>query len=224
MASTASSVALLRGSLAPDGVDAALADGRTALELEPPGSPHHTLAALIVGRALVMRGDVDESTEFFEEVDRSDLTNERAYALAELSLGHLGRGDAERALATADTARTLMHEAGGDDLFMAATAHAAAALAAIDVGDERAARVALRAAHRPMAAVGQAMPMDATHTRLLLARAALALDEARSGPRVPPRCEARHRLDQRRRSDAATARRAHGAARRAPTRRRRGSG
>ena len=178
MASTASAIALLRGSIAHDGVDAALADGRTALGLEPPGSPHHTLAALLVGRALVMRGDVDQSTEYFEEVDRSDLVNERVYALAELSLGHLGRGDAERALATADTARTLMHEAGGDDLFMAATAHAAAALAAIAVGDQRAARVALRAAHRPMAAAGQAMPMDVTHTRLLLARAALALGEA----------------------------------------------
>ena len=132
MATTASSIALIRGSMAPDGVDAALADGCTALELEPDDSPHHGLAALIVGRALVMRGDIDEATEYLEEVDRSDLTNERAYALAELSLGHLGRGDAERALATADTARTLMHETGGDDLFMAATAHAAAALAAID--------------------------------------------------------------------------------------------
>ena len=71
-----------------------------------------------------------------------------------------------------------MHEAGGDDLFMAATAHAATALAAIELGDERAARVALRAAHRPMTAGGQAMPMDVTHTRLLLARAALALGEA----------------------------------------------
>ena len=176
MASTASSVALLRGSLAPHGVDAALADGRAALELEPPGSPHRPLAALIVGRALVMRGDVDEATEFFEEAERSDFNVERAYALAELSLGQLGRGEAERALATAEAARTLMHEAGGDDLFMAATAHAAAALAAIDVGEERAARAALADARRPMAATGH--PMDAAHTRLLLARAALALGEA----------------------------------------------
>ena len=178
MASTASSVALTRGSIAPDGVDASLADGHTALELEPPGSPHHGLAALVVGRALVMRGDADEATGYFEEVVRSDLIIERVYALAELSLGHLSHGEGERAMATADTARTLMHEAGGEDLFMAATAHAAAALAAFEVGDERAARVALRAAHRPIAAAGQAMPMDATHTRLLLARAALSLDEA----------------------------------------------
>ena len=136
------------------------------------------LAALLVGRSLVLRGDVDESTEFFEDVARGEWTNMRAYALAELSLGQLGRGDAERALATANVASTLMHEAGGDDLFIAATAHAATALAAIDLGDERAARVALRAAHRPMTAGGQAMPMDATHTRLLLARAALSLGEA----------------------------------------------
>ena len=178
MACTASSIALTRGSLAPGGVGAALADGRAALELEPPDSPHRPLAALIVGRSLVMSGHTKESTEYFDEIERSGATVERAYALAELSLGHLGRGDAERALTTADAARTLICEAGGDDLFVAAIAHAATALAAIDVGDERTARVALRAAHRPMAAVGQAMPIDAAHTHLLLARAALALDEA----------------------------------------------
>jgi LuxR family maltose regulon positive regulatory protein len=178
MASTASSVGLIRGTLAPQGVDAALADGRVALDLEPRGSEFWTLAALLVGRALVMRGDVKESTGFLEDVARGEWTNMRAYALAELSLGQLGRGDAERALGTANAARALMHEAGGDDLFMAATAHAAAALGAIDLRDERAARVALRAAHRPMAAIATALPMDATRTRLLLARAALALGEA----------------------------------------------
>ena len=61
---------------------------------------------------------------------------------------------------------------------MAATAQAATALAAIELGDERTARVALRAARRPMAATATAMPIDVTHTRLLLARAALALGEA----------------------------------------------
>ena len=90
---------LVRGIIAPDGVDAALADGRTALELEPRGGETWTLAALLVGRSLVLRGDVDESTEFFEDVARGEWTNMRAYALAELSLGQLGRGDAERALA-----------------------------------------------------------------------------------------------------------------------------
>ena len=178
MASSASAVAVVRGTMAPDGVDAALADGRTALELEPSGSPGRAVAAFIVGRSLVLRGDVDESTEFLEEAARDGLPNTRAWALAELSLGQLGRGDPEEALGTANVARTLMRETGGDDLFIAATAQAAAALAAIDLGDERAARVALRAAHRPMTAGGQAMPMDATHTRLLLARAALSLGEA----------------------------------------------
>ncbi|MGI9646370.1 MAG: LuxR C-terminal-related transcriptional regulator, partial [Ilumatobacteraceae bacterium] len=177
MASTESSLALTRGTLALDGVDAALADGRTALTLEPPGSPGRDLAALLVARSLVMRGDVDEAAEYLEEAEHSDLTNTRTYALAELSLGHLGRGDAERALTIANTARDQLREAGGDDLIVAAIAHAAAALAAIDLEDERTARVALRAAHRPIAAVGQPLPMDSLHARLLLARAALALGE-----------------------------------------------
>jgi transcriptional regulator GlxA family with amidase domain len=79
-----------------------------------------------------MRGDVDESTEFFEEVERSStVANQRAYALAELSLGHGARGDAERALTTADAAREVLREAGGEDLFLGAIANAAIALAAI---------------------------------------------------------------------------------------------
>lgn len=178
LASAASSVAMIRGSIAPEGVDAALADGRTVFELEPPGSPARAVAAIIVGRSLVLRGDVNGATEFFEAAARGDHANTRVYALAELSLGQLGRGDAERALATANTARAFLHEAGADDVFMAATAQAATALAAIELGDDRTARVALRAAHRPMAATATAMPIDVTHTRLLLARASLSLGEA----------------------------------------------
>ena len=180
MASTPSSIGLIRGTIAPQGVDAALADSRVALNLEPRGSETWVLAALLVGRALVMRGDVEKSTGFLEDVAHGEWTNMRAYAMAELSLGQLGRGDAQGALGTANEARALMHEAGGDDLFMAATAQAAVALAAIDLGDERAARVALRAAHRPMAVASTALPLDATRTRLLLARAALALGEAKT--------------------------------------------
>ncbi len=179
MASVASSVALCRGFLAPHGVDAALADGHTALELEPPGSGWWTLANLIVGRSLVLRGDVDEPTEFFEEVERtSPVISQRTYALAELSLGYLSRGDAELAKITADAACELLGGAGAEDFFVAALAYAALALAALDLGDQRTARMALRAAARPMTAAGQALPMDATHTRLVLARAALALGEA----------------------------------------------
>jgi len=178
LASAASALALLRSSLALDGVDAVLVDGQTALELEPPDSPTSALAALLIGRALVMRGDLDDAARYLEEGERHGPSHARAYALAELSLLHLGRGDPEQALATADAARDLLREVRGDDVFQAGTAHAAAALAAIDLGDERTARVALRAAHRPISGVGHGLPLDATHARLLLARAALALGEA----------------------------------------------
>ncbi|MGI9601369.1 MAG: LuxR C-terminal-related transcriptional regulator [Acidimicrobiales bacterium] len=177
MASVASSFAMARGTIAPNGVDAALADGFTALEIEPAGSPWRMLAILIVGRSLVWRGDVEESIEYLEEVEQSPVANQHSYALAEKSLAQLSRGDAEQALVTAESAREVLREAGGEDMFMGATIHAAAALAAIDLGDTRAARIALRAASRPMAAVGQAVPLDATRARLLLARAALALGE-----------------------------------------------
>jgi LuxR family maltose regulon positive regulatory protein len=172
-----SSLALTRGSLALDGVDAALADGMTAHRLEPPGSTGHQLAALIVGLALVMRGDADESTPYFERVDQGPDEISRVYALAELSLGQLDRGEHDRGAATAAEACRLVAELHSEDLFVAATAHAAAALAAVALGDERQARIDLRTARRPMESLGQAMPLDATHARILLARAALAVGE-----------------------------------------------
>jgi LuxR family maltose regulon positive regulatory protein len=172
-----SSLALTRGSLAIDGVDAALADGLKAYRLEPPGSTGHQLAALIVGLALVMRGDADESTPYFERVDQGPDEISRVYALAELSLGQLDRGEHDRGAATAAEACRLVAELHSEDLFVAATAHAAAALAAVALGDERQARIDLRTARRPMESLGQAMPLDATHARILLARAALAVGE-----------------------------------------------
>jgi len=173
-----SSLALARGSMALDGVDAALADGRTAYELEPVNGLWHPLAALIVGLALVMRGDSDESVPFFEEVAATDRPTVRAYAFAELSLAQLRRGEPGPAAATAALAVELVDEAGIQDLVMAATAQAAYALAALALGDDRTARVALRAAGRPMRTLGLAMPMDSTHARLLLARVAIALGES----------------------------------------------
>jgi LuxR family maltose regulon positive regulatory protein len=176
-ASMESSLALTRGSLALDGVDAALADGQKAYGLEPPGSTGHQLAALIVGLALVMQGEFDESTPYFERAEQGPDEISRVYALAELSLGQLDRGEHDRAAATAAEACRLIVELGGEDLFVAATAHAAAAIAAVALGDERRARIDLRAATRPVESLGQAMPMDAIHARIQLARAALAVDQ-----------------------------------------------
>lgn len=172
-----SSLALTRGSLALDGVDAALADGLRAYDLEPPGSPGHQLAALIVGLALVMRGEVDESTPYFERAEQGPDEISRVYALAELSLGQLDRGEHDRAAASAAEACRLVTELRSEDLFVAATAHAAKALAAVAMGDERQARIDLRSATRSMESLGHAMPMDAIHTRIQLSRAALVLGQ-----------------------------------------------
>ena len=176
-ATMTSSLALARATLALDGIDAALTDGRTTYGLEPVGSRWRTLAALDIGLALVMRGDVEESTPFLEEVERTGDHAMRVYALAELALGQLARGDAEQAALTAASANQIVLDDGLDDLIMAAVTHAAATLAAIEIGDERAARVSLRAASRPMESVGHALPMDSIHVRLLVARAAISLGE-----------------------------------------------
>ena len=217
-----SSIGLVRGSLAPDGVDAALADGRrrtrartaAAARLDARRAPCRTLARHAGRRR---RSDRVPRGGRAQRMDQhTGLRDGRALARASSAAG-----TPRRALATANLARALIHEAGGDDLFMAATAQAATALAAIDLGDERAARVALRAAHRPMAG-RRAGDADGRHPHSTPAgpRRARAR-RGRDRPGLPPRCAKGHRLDQRCRRDAGRARRAHGAARRAPTRRRR---
>lgn len=172
-----SSLALARASLALEGVDEALADGLAAYDLEPPGGIWRALAALDIGLALVMRGEYGEAIPYFEEVDQIGDPAMRTYALAELSLSQLHLGEADRAATTASTAIDLVAEAGIEDLIMAGVAYAAGALAAIALGDEATARLRLRQADRPMTYVGDALPMDSIHARLLLGRAAIALGE-----------------------------------------------
>ncbi|MFA9563507.1 MAG: LuxR C-terminal-related transcriptional regulator, partial [Acidimicrobiales bacterium] len=174
-----SSLALTRGGLALDGVDRALADAELAYRLEPSGSPWKGLAALVIGLARAMKGDLDGATPFLEEAgDRRDPST-GAYALAELAVVQLTLGKPELAVETADRACKIIAAEGLEDIFIAATADAASALATLATGDERSARTSLRRSVRPMQSAGSAMPMDAMHTHLLLAEVALELGENR---------------------------------------------
>ena len=57
-----------------------------------------------VGLARIMRGDVDESAPFPEEASLAANQAVSAYALAELALGHLARGDPALATELAERA------------------------------------------------------------------------------------------------------------------------
>ena len=179
----ASSLALTRGNLALDGLEAALADVQLAYDLEPEGGEWRPLAALVVGLVLAMRGELDRSRPYLDEAAGSTDAALRAYALAELSLIATALGEREEASAKAEAACKLVRDAGIEDLIMAGVAQAAAARSALTTGDTVAARASLSAATRPLDLVGQGLPMDALHAELLLAEVALDLAEYETAKR-----------------------------------------
>ncbi|MGI9612702.1 MAG: LuxR C-terminal-related transcriptional regulator [Acidimicrobiales bacterium] len=173
--SMASSLALARGGLALDGLDQALADAETAYELEPPDSPWRPMAALIIGLARTMQGELDEPRSFFEEACLAADDSIRVYALAELALVRLAKNDLRHAEREATEACSLIADNGLEDLIQAATAFGAAASVALARGDDQRAKSLLAQAERPMGYVGQALPMDVMRAAVLLGGVALAL-------------------------------------------------
>ena len=176
-ASIESALALMRGSLGFDGVDAILASGRQALELESEDSPWRLLATFLVVLGHIWRDELDEAEPLAEDVvaaSRLD-TALAVYGSAELALIRLARGDIENARAAADTACAVAAEAGLDTILVTAIAHGAAAKVMVTLGDFHAAERHLDATRAAMEAIKTAMPMDAMHTRILLADVALQL-------------------------------------------------
>lgn len=175
--SMASSLALARGTLAISGIDAARRDGEQVHELEPSGSTWHLLSALVVGLAKVMQGEPDGAIPYLVEAREAPDSAVRAYAMAELALIRLDRGDPLSASEMAEAARDLIREMGLDDLIMAAVAGGVAARAWTALDERDRAHRALEDAAQAMDAAQQALPMDAMHARLVMARAALELSD-----------------------------------------------
>lgn len=176
-ASMESALAIMRGSLAFDGVDATLAAGQRARELEPQGGDWWRLATFLVALGHIWRGELDAAEPELETVILSGGSNHAlvVYALAERALLQLARTEIEAASASADSACTLAAETGLDTVFVTALAHGAAALIDIAVGDVHGADCHVDAAKKPMASVSTAMPIDAMRTRIVLADAAIRL-------------------------------------------------
>ncbi len=176
-ASIESALALMRGSLAFDGVDAILASGRQALELETEDSPWRLLATFLVVLGHIWRDELDEAEPLAEDVIAASRPDKAlaVYGSAELALIRLARGDIEDARLAADAACAVAAEGGLDTVLVTAIAHGAAAKVMVAVGDFDAAECHLDATRAAMEAMKTAMPMDAMHARILLADVALRL-------------------------------------------------
>ncbi len=176
-ASIESALAIMRGSVAFEGVDAMLAAGHQACELESEGTAWRPLAVLLVALGHIWRGELDAAEPELELLVASSRSNEAlvVYALAELALIRQSRGDHDAASSAAHSACRLATETGLETVFVTALAHGAAALAGIAAGDIAAADLHLDAARTPMDSVSTALPLDALRTRIVLADVALRL-------------------------------------------------
>jgi LuxR family maltose regulon positive regulatory protein len=176
-ASIESSLAIMHSSLAFDGVDAMLAAGKRACELEPEDSVWRPLAELLVALGHIWRGELDVAEPELEDIIARAHADEAVVvdALAQLALIRLAGDDLTEAMLAGESACTLATETGLETVFVSAIAHGAAATAELAAGDILAANAHLDAALVPMAGVGAAMPIDAMQTRIVLANAAIQL-------------------------------------------------
>jgi LuxR family maltose regulon positive regulatory protein len=171
--SVAASVAVLRGALCRDGVEAML---RTASATEGalvPGTPWHAISMLVRGAARALLGEHDGAESDLVAACRSAA----AAGATELQLLALGQraclatraGDLTGAGQLAFEARELEHRGSPRDDATTALVHAEAAAAVLRQGRWDDARSELAAGARSAAALTHALPWLTVQTRLALA-------------------------------------------------------
>jgi LuxR family transcriptional regulator, maltose regulon positive regulatory protein len=155
-ASLESAVVRARAALAPNGLVAMRADATRAVELEPPGSPWHTMSSLLLGSACVLLGDRDGAVQALERaarLGREDARPSSSFALGQRALLAVDEGDWPTAAACTYEARALIDSAGLETSVTSLPAYIASALVALQRGNLQAARidaaVALRLYRRP---------------------------------------------------------------------------
>jgi LuxR family maltose regulon positive regulatory protein len=180
-ASLGTAVARIRAALAPFGVDHMLTDAKSAVDLEPPGSPWHAGTALLYGAACLLTGEVEEATTSFERAARLGGVghpSSASLALAEQSLLAADLGDWSTADACARESRELMEAANLGDDVIALLSYAASARVAQRKGDTASARRniadALRIYRHPSPV---AFPWLAAQSALVLGRILLDLGD-----------------------------------------------
>jgi LuxR family maltose regulon positive regulatory protein len=155
-ASLESAVRRARAGLAPHGLEAMRVDAAEAVRLEPPGSPWHTMAALLHGSACMLLGLRDEAVEELERAaqhGRHTAGPGVSFAIAQRSLLAADEADWSTATACAHAARALVDSAGLQTLLTSLPTYVACAVVALHQGDVQAAgidtAIAMRLYRRP---------------------------------------------------------------------------
>lgn len=170
-----------RAALAPDGLTAMRADAERAVALEPPGSPWHTLAALLHGSALLLSHCVPEATIAFETAARYHGEAQRpgaVFAWGQLALIAADRGDwASTATLVAESNR-LIHAGNLQQSLPSLLTYAAASRLALHRKDASTASLHARDALRLYEVPSpQAFPWLAAQAAILLGHIVLDLED-----------------------------------------------
>jgi LuxR family maltose regulon positive regulatory protein len=181
-ASLEAGVRIVRGVMAPLGIDEMLADGRRAVELEPPGSPWHPIASWVLGSAELLHGDLEQAAKAFERTTYFGRDRQKpaaTAALAELSLLAAEQDHWTAAAAYAAEARELMRAGNLQDHLAGMLSYVASARVATHEGDRGAALLNIGNALRlySVRPTPLAFPWLAAQVAVVLARILLELDD-----------------------------------------------
>ncbi len=181
-ASQGSWIALLRGFMAPAGVETLASDARIGLAGTPGESPFRQTALILGGFAAIVAGAPDAADALLEEAvalaDARHAVPGHALALGERALIALGRGDTTAATIHVESGLRLVRDAGMEEFVASGTLHAAAARVALANGSPSEARLAIARVNRMRPLATAALPVPSLQMRFETIRACIALGEA----------------------------------------------
>jgi len=184
-ASLASAVARLRTALAVAGISRMVEEAREAMRLEPPGSPWHPMAALLLGCALSLSGQTRQARAAFASAAQYGTPNQRpgvSMALGQLAWLAIDAEHWDAAEAHVNDALRLIEDGHLEPYMTSLVVYAAAARLRLRAGDSLAAEEALSNAVQIYADPSpRAFPWLACQTAIVLGHLLLDLghpDEA----------------------------------------------
>lgn len=181
-ASLESGIRIIRGAMAPLGIDQMLLDARRAVELEPPGSRWHPFATWVLGSAELLHGDSDRAAKAFERtayLGREGQKPAATLALAQLSLLAAERDDWSVAAAHAADAQELIRAGRLQDYPSSTLSYAASATVAAHREDRQSALLNIGNAVRLSSGAPRpvTLPWLTAQVALVLGRILLQLDD-----------------------------------------------
>ena len=175
--------ATVRALLCRKGVEQMQLDAELALSRLPATSPWHPVSVLMHGMAMLFSGELDRAEIILGQAAEAAVAGGATWAgvvaRSERALLALERGDLAAAESELALAGAFVEDAPSTDYVVTAILLAVTARLAIAKGQGARARTTLVAAQRTRPLMTHALPWFAVHARLELAKAHLALSDAR---------------------------------------------